>query len=103
MRVALRLLCLVSPCLLLLLLAGGVVAQQPAPTEGRGAPPGPPGPGQRMSPEERAKFMAERQGRLKPGDAAPDFRLKVRGGEQVIQLASFRGRKPVALVFGSYT
>lgn len=103
MRLPLRLLCLAATVLLLLLLAGAGVAQQPAAPESKDRPPGPFGPGQRMSPEERAKFMAERQGRLKPGDPAPDFRLKVRGGEQVIQLSSFRGKKPVALVFGSYT
>ncbi len=45
----------------------------------------------------------QRQGALKPGDAAPDFSLKIRGGEQTIRLSSFRGKKPVALVFGSYT
>ncbi len=46
---------------------------------------------------------ADIQGRLRAGDAAPDFELAVRGGQQTLRLASFRGRKPVALVFGSYT
>jgi hypothetical protein len=36
------------------------------------------------------------------GDPAPPFRLRTTGGEEV-ELASFRGEKPVALVFGSYT
>jgi peroxiredoxin len=44
-----------------------------------------------------------RQGTLKVGDLAPDFELTVRGGEQKVRLSSFRGRRPVALVFGSYT
>ena len=36
------------------------------------------------------------------GDAAPLFRLTTTSGEEV-DLSSFRGKKPVALVFGSYT
>ncbi len=36
------------------------------------------------------------------GDPAPDFRLRSTAGETV-ELASFRGVKPVALVFGSFT
>jgi hypothetical protein len=44
-----------------------------------------------------------RQGNLKPGDAAPDFNLKVRGADRYLRLSDFRGKKPVALVFGSFT
>jgi hypothetical protein len=36
------------------------------------------------------------------GDPAPDFRLDSTRGE-TIELASFRNRKPVALIFGSFT
>lgn len=36
------------------------------------------------------------------GDPAPDFRLTTTTGEE-IDLARFRGEKPVVLVFGSYT
>jgi hypothetical protein len=36
------------------------------------------------------------------GDPAPAFRLAATTGEEV-ELAAFRGKKPVALVFGSYT
>lgn len=43
------------------------------------------------------------EGKLAAGDLAPDFELTVRGGEQKVRLSSFRGRRPVALVFGSYT
>jgi peroxiredoxin len=43
------------------------------------------------------------EGKLAVGDLAPDFELTVRGGEQKVRLSSFRGRRPVALVFGSYT
>jgi hypothetical protein len=44
-----------------------------------------------------------RDGSLKVGDWGPDFELAVRGSTQKVRLSSFRGRKPVALVFGSYT
>ncbi len=44
-----------------------------------------------------------REGELKPGDLAPDFSLEPPGGGAPVTLSSFRGRQPVALVFGSYT
>ncbi|MEE8104504.1 MAG: hypothetical protein V3T86_03110 [Planctomycetota bacterium] len=37
------------------------------------------------------------------GQPAPDFTLSTPGGESTVQLSSFRGSKPVALIFGSYT
>ena len=39
----------------------------------------------------------------KPGDLAPDFELADIDGEHRVRLSDFRGRKPVALVFGSFT
>lgn len=39
----------------------------------------------------------------KEGEQPPDFFLKKRGSQERVRLSSFRGRKPVALVFGSYT
>ena len=48
-------------------------------------------------------MMLARSGHLKAGDMAPDFRLHVAHSQETVQLASFRGQKPVALVFGSYT
>ena len=39
----------------------------------------------------------------KAGDMAPDFELHDLHGEDAVRLSSFRGRKPVALVFGSFT
>ena|SRR5579864_3433626 len=48
-------------------------------------------------------MMLARAGHLKPGDMAPDFRLPVLHSQETVQLASFRGQKPVALIFGSYT
>lgn len=44
-----------------------------------------------------------REGVLRPGDLASDFTLEPRGGGSPITLSSFRGKQPVALVFGSYT
>ena len=43
------------------------------------------------------------QGNLDPGEAAPDFELKIRGADQTLRLSDFQGQTPVALVFGSFT
>jgi hypothetical protein len=48
-------------------------------------------------------MMLARAGHLKPGDMAPDFHLRMLHSDQRVQLASFRGQKPVVLIFGSYT
>jgi hypothetical protein len=37
------------------------------------------------------------------GDYPPDFSLKRLGADDRVRLSSFRGQRPVALVFGSYT
>ena len=39
----------------------------------------------------------------KVGDIAPDFTLYGIEGKDSVTLSEFRGKKPVALVFGSYT
>jgi hypothetical protein len=39
----------------------------------------------------------------KAGDLAPDFALKDASGTRSVTLSDFRGKKPVALVFGSFT
>jgi len=39
----------------------------------------------------------------KVGDVASDFKLCDVNGENCVSLSDFRGRKPVALIFGSYT
>ncbi len=39
----------------------------------------------------------------KVGEPAPDFHLKRLESEERIRLSSFRGKQPVAMVFGSYT
>ena len=37
------------------------------------------------------------------GEVPPDFNLKLIGSEGRVRLSSFKGRRPVALIFGSYT
>jgi hypothetical protein len=44
-----------------------------------------------------------RAGTVNPGDAAPDFELETQDKTSRIRLSSFRGNRPVVLVFGSYT
>ncbi len=53
---------------------------------------------------EAAKGPTLGKGVPKPGEKAPDFKLPVLGKKQsTAQLSSFSGKKPVALIFGSYT
>jgi len=40
---------------------------------------------------------------LQIGDLAPTFKLKTRDGKQETDIASFRGKRPIILFFGSYT
>jgi hypothetical protein len=42
-------------------------------------------------------------GSLRRGDVAPDFVLPREDGKGMVRLSDFRGRRPVLLVFGSYT
>ncbi len=39
----------------------------------------------------------------KEGDPAPDFELTDASGQHTVRPSDFRGKKPVALVFGSFT
>ena len=39
----------------------------------------------------------------KASDVAPDFELRDTTGENLVRLSDYRGHKPVALVFGSFT
>lgn len=48
-------------------------------------------------------WMNARAGHLEVGQPAPDFTLKTVDGAAQMTLSSFRGQKPVVLVFGSYT
>lgn len=51
----------------------------------------------------RSMWTIARAGDLRPGDAAPEFDLPRERGEGTVRLSDFRGKKPVVLVFGSYT
>lgn len=57
-----------------------------------------------QTPDKR-KAQGERpqEGQLQPGDEAPNFKLKRLNADEEVELASFRGKRPVVLVFGSYT
>jgi hypothetical protein len=44
-----------------------------------------------------------RGGVVEVGEAAPDFTLPTLDHQSQLRLSSFRGSRPVALVFGSYT
>ncbi len=37
------------------------------------------------------------------GESAPDFELHDSTGESPVRLSEFKGEKPVALIFGSFT
>jgi hypothetical protein len=37
------------------------------------------------------------------GDMAPDFKLKTLDGKRTVRLGQFKGKRPVVLIFGSYT
>lgn len=40
---------------------------------------------------------------LRVGDTAPDFKLKTKDGSREVTLSGFKGKRPVVLVFGSFT
>ncbi len=48
-------------------------------------------------------WLVARRGHLKVGDMAPDFELKTSDRSSAVRLSSFRGQKPVVLIFGSHT
>jgi hypothetical protein len=37
------------------------------------------------------------------GEMAPEFRLSSQDGKRTISLSDYRGKKPVVLIFGSFT
>jgi hypothetical protein len=82
---------------------GFVYAKMKAPPEQFGAFMSKlPAPFHFVLPFETLWFRA-RAGTLNVGDAAPDFTLRMLDKSGVVRLSSFRGSKPVVLVFGSYT
>ena len=60
-----------------------------------------------LPPEEQSslmQFILDRETKAPAvGDEAPDFELPRLDGDGNVRLSAFRGRKPVALIFGSYT
>ena len=48
-------------------------------------------------------WKVARNGTTRVGEMAPDFALETTNHTGTVQLSSFRGQKPVVLVFGSYT
>jgi hypothetical protein len=56
-------------------------------------------------PSQFARFPGDlrEEGLLKVGDLAPDFQLTAADGKSTVTLSRFRGRKPVVLIFGSYS
>jgi hypothetical protein len=57
--------------------------------------------GERNTPAARGERIL--QDLTKVGDPAPDFTLITRDGKGKISLSDYRGKKPVVLLFGSYT
>jgi len=51
----------------------------------------------------RRMWLSAREGSLKVGDDAPDFSLETYDRKSRVRLSTCRGKKPVVLVFGSYT
>jgi hypothetical protein len=61
-----------------------------------------PGPAFMLFPFETL-WLSARAGSLKVGDPARDFHLRTLDKTSEVSLSSFRGSKPVVLIFGSYT
>lgn len=51
----------------------------------------------------KSMWLSARKGDLNVGDVAPDFSLETYDKKSRVQVSDFRGKKPVVLVFGSYT
>jgi len=53
----------------------------------------------------QSRIWQDRFGPLAPkvGDVAPDFKVKDLSGEHSASLSDFRGQRPAALIFGSFT
>ncbi|MCI0684714.1 MAG: EF-hand domain-containing protein [Gemmataceae bacterium] len=57
-------------------------------------------PGEVITPAAKGERIADK---LKVGDPAPDFTLPLVNGKGEVKLSSFQGKKPVVLIFASYT
>jgi hypothetical protein len=51
----------------------------------------------------KSLWLNARAGTLSDGDPAPDFTLPAADKKSTFQLSSMRGKKPVVLIFGSYS
>ncbi len=71
------------------------------PAKGKGGPGGPP-PGLMLRCLLRGELGSPYEG-PRPGQVAPDFTLPTHDGKGQVTLSQFRGKKPVVLVFGSFT
>ena len=49
------------------------------------------------------RYDQRQEGKLKPGDAAPDVALVALDGKTPVRVSEQVGGKPLVLVFGSYT
>jgi hypothetical protein len=49
------------------------------------------------------RYDQRKEGKLKPGDAAPDVALVALDGKTPVRVSEQVGGKPLVLVFGSYT
>ena len=78
------------------LIVAGILTAMACAAQSSGVAVRTPGDFRAMSPEDR-------QGKLKPGEPALDFTLKVRHSEKIVKLSSYQDKMPVALIFGSYT
>ena len=68
---------------------------QPTPAAKKGGRPG-----EVNTPPARGERVADT---LRVGDPAPDFTLPLAKGKGEVTLSGFRGKRPVVLIFASYT
>jgi hypothetical protein len=74
----------------------------PPPPDKRGPPPDMPSRFTLLMGLLNGEIGSAREG-PKLGATAPDFRLKLHDGDKAVSLSDYRGKKPVVLVFGSFT
>ena len=53
--------------------------------------------------QDRRGIPRDRNGSTRVGEPAPDFTLTTLDNSAEVTLSSYRGERPVALIFGSYT
>jgi len=97
--------CPMMMSLLVLAMAGCSSTKEPVPqqpvSEARDA--GDMRPGAGGGRRRRGGDQPDDTNQLKVGDVAPTFKLKSLDNKEETDLASFKGRTPVVLFFGSYT